>query len=282
MSCARRRYPSDLNDLQWKHIKPLVSPARSARGRRRRISIRRLLNAVFYINQTGCAWRHLPKTYPEWETVYWYYSKWVANGFLRKVHDALVRMVRVFEKRTPTPTVLIIDSQSIKCRFGSDRGLDAFKKVRGRKRNIIVDTLGFIHGLLVDSALIKDHISGYRLLDGPQAPAPLDQPLTAFLADGGYRPFDFQCAVEDRYQIWPTLRMSVSKKNNRDTKVIYESNLKPQRWIVERTFAWLNNYRRLSHDYERTAKSSEGMIYLAMMQLMLRRLTRPRPYKRWK
>ena len=233
MSCARRSYPSDLNDLQWQRIKKFI-PLPSHRGRPRGIVLRRVVNAMFYVNRTGCAWRYLPASFPPWQTVYWYYSRWSENGVLRRIHDALVGDVRVQAQKDPAPSALIIDSQSIKCRFGERRGFDAFKKVRGRKRNIVVDTLGLIHGLRVDGANIKDHSSGAELLRSGTVQSSVIQakPLKMFMADGGYKAHEFQNEVQKQFQIWPTLKSGVGKRNNRHVRVLTESNLKPTRWVV--------------------------------------------------
>jgi putative transposase len=285
-----RGYPSDLSDKQWKLIRGLI-PNASTGGRPRTTDVRKVLNAILYLTRSGCAWRYLPEDFPPWQTVYWYFNRWATGGVLRKIHDHLVRCVRVFEKRSPIPSVLIIDSQSSKAQWGEQRGWDGFKKVRGRKRSILVDTLGLIHGVRVDSANIKDFTSGAQMLDGDHCRlSPQTTQLAAFYADGGYKAHDFQNALYRRFKVWPTLK--VSKKEDVCTyrgnhkwsylRRVQESNLKPVRWRVERTFGWFNGYRRLSRDYEKKTSVSETMIHLSMILLMLRRLTRPKEaYFRW-
>src|SRR5262249_2521446 len=134
-------------------------------GRPRTTDVREVLNAILYLTRSGCAWRYLPRDFPPWQTVYLYYVRWSAEGVLKGIHDYLVCCVRISENRSPVPSVLIVDSQSSKAQWGEQRGYDGFKKVRGRKRNIFVDTLGLIHSVQVDAAGAKDYISGIQMLD---------------------------------------------------------------------------------------------------------------------
>jgi putative transposase len=280
---VEQAYPSDLTDQQWDHIKGLIPCARFG-GRPRRTDVRQVVNAVFYLNRTGCAWRYLPPPFPPWQTVYAYYTQWKDSGVFHKIHEQLVKSIRRLEKRSERPGLLIVDSQSAKAQWGESRGFDGFKKVRGRKRSIFVDSLGLIHSVRVDSAQLKDHTSAIKMLDpsSPYFPSLAKTPLAMFLADGGYKPHDFQNQVQKAFHIWPTFAQSAHYKDMNKSKVLTKSNLKPKRWIVERTFAWFNNYRRLSRDYEKKSSNSEGMILVAMTQLMLRRLCREsEPYSRW-
>lgn len=277
MRRVRRRYPSDLDDRQWDTIKHLI-PAARAGGRRRTTDIRETLNAIFYLNATGCPWRYLPENYPPWQTVYDYYRRWSSENVLEKIHEFLVMRVRLQEGREQGPSTLIVDSQSVKCHFGEHRGVDGFKKIRGRKRSIFVDTLGLVHSACVSSAGEKDHVPALKVISLKNQ----YRPLRAFYADGAYKPHDFQNIVKKHFSVWPTIRQTVTTRDVKDNKVIVESNLKPVRWVVERTFAWMGRYRRLNNDYERLSKHSEAMIYVAMTQLMLNRLGRKKEgYKRW-
>jgi putative transposase len=278
MSRARRLYPSDLDDEQWQHIERLL-PRASARGegRRRTTSLRRVFDAIFYINRTGCAWRYLPTEFPPWQTVYAYYRAWLRKGLLRRVHDALVRMVREHAGKKAEPSTLMVDSQSIKAHWGDHRGFDGFKKVIGRKRSIFVDTLGLIHGVRSDAASLGEYKAACTMVE--RLP---DYNLKALYADAGYRAHDFQNAVHERFRIWPTITASTHRADGRKGKILTSSNLKPTRWIVERTFAWLNHFRRLTRDYERRVDGAQAMVLVAMIQLMLRRLTRKvGTYRRW-
>jgi putative transposase len=260
-------YPSDLTDEQWNAIKELIPNARRG-GRPRTTSIRKIINAVFYINRTGCAWRYLPINFPVWQTVYDYYRKWMRLGIWRKIHDALRTRLR------KSPSTLIIDSQSIKAAKGEDRGYDGFKGIRGRKRQILVDTLGMIHAIKVHSAGYGDMILGHLTFDDLLTRKNLKQ----IYADKGYRK-TFVENTEREFGFKPNIpKVRKTSGQGKRKKVKYKRanrklrNDTPKRWIVERTFAWFSHYRRLSKDYERSTNSSSTMIYLSMTQLILRRL----------
>ena len=236
----------------------------------------------------GCSWS-LERSFlceSQWLCValFTYYARWRDEGVLKKIHDFLVTQVRLYESKKSSASVLIIDGQSTKAHWGATRGWDGFKKVRGRKRSIFVDTLGMIHSVYVDAADRKDHISALSMLNPETShfPQSITYPLAAVLADGGYKAHDFQNLVQTRFDVWPTLTSSATKKEPNLSRTLLASNLKPTRWIVERTFGWFNHYRRLSRDYERKTNSSETMIHVAMTQLMLNRLSRPKEaYARW-
>lgn len=286
-----RGYPSDLSGQQWKLISDLIPKARTG-GRPRTTDVREVLSAIFYVNRTGCAWRYLPREFPPWQTVYMYYRQWKTLGTLKRIHDFLVAQVRVKAGRQSSPSTLIIDCQSAKAQWGEQRGYDGFKKVQGRKRTIIVDTLGLIHAVRVCTAQRRDDMPAIEMLEPshPHFPTMAQVPLKAFYADGGYRQAGFQEAVRRAFGVLPVLKFSKSQsvcyspgeKQWRYKSVVVKSNLKPVRWRVERTFAWFNSYRRLTRDYERKPSSSETMIHLGMIQIMLNRLVRPRnTYLRW-
>lgn len=277
----KAEYSSDLSDFEWQLIK-VILPSASPCGRPRRTDLREVVNAIFYLSRTGCAWRYLPRTFPPPGTVYDYFRKWRISGLWKKIHDLLVMQVRQKEGRSASPSLLMLDSQSAKAQYGDSRGYDGFKKVRGRKRQIVVDALGLIHGLKVHAANGSDRREGPNAVENC---GKLDG-ITGFIADSGYACHKFESQIYEQLKVWPTITSSKSKKichyNPKDKTCVYEnvlvtSNLKPKRWIVERTFAWFNHYRRLSRDYERDSKVSETMIYLAMTQLMLRRLSRMQP-----
>lgn len=275
-----RLYPSDLSDKQWKLICNFIPKATTTIGRPRTTEVRQVLNAVFYINRTGCAWRYLPKEYPPWPTVYDYYVRWVKFGVLRQIHDHLASLVRLKENKQALPSVVIIDSQSAKAHFGEHLGFDGFKKVRGRKRHILVDTMGLVHDLRVTSASSTDSPPAIEMLE-PSSNRLIK--LKALYVDGGYRG-GFERQVFYRFGIRPTLKKTTHVIDRHGSRSLTQSNLKPTRWIVERTFAWFNHFRRLSRDYERKIKFSESMIYLSMTQLMLTRLFKnyQQSQHRWK
>ncbi len=247
-------YPSDLTEHQWECIKGLIPDARSG-GRPRTTCVRNILNAVFYVNRTGCPWRHLPRDFPPWKTVYDYFNKWQQMYLWKKINDILVKQVRLACDKKEFPSCLIIDSQTAKAHYGGHRGYDGYKKMRGRKRQILVDTLGLIHGVHIHAADLSDTKEGRRVITEFEP----KRKVELLLADKGYRG-TFADMVFLKFGLWTSI---IGSKES--------GNLKPKRWIVERTFAWFNFFRRLSRDYERNAKNSEAMIYVSMIQLMLRR-----------
>lgn len=277
----RYSYPSDLSDQQWKLIQSYLPSSRGG-GRPRKTCIRRVANAIFYVVRTGCAWRCLPKDFPPWQTVYGYYRAWREDGILEKIHGFLVAQARISQGRDEAPSELVVDSQSVKASFGEALGYDGFKKVRGRKRSILVDTIGLIHAITIHPANSSDgHAAVLIQPDHPHRAKGLTRAIKAIYADGGYRGrFEGETLV--RFGFCPTYRRSLLKKDGKGAKSIMESNLRPKRWVVERTFGWMNNYRRLVRDYERSIESSRAMVFLGMTQLLLRRLCRaPNSYKRW-
>lgn len=277
----KAEYPSDLSDLEWQLIKDVL-PAASAFGRPRVTSLREVVNAVFYVNRTGCAWRYLPRNFPPWQTVYDYFRQWRLSGLWKQIHDSLVVFVREKEGRSKSPSLLMLDSQSAKAQYGDSRGYDGFKKVRGRKRQIVVDALGLIHSLKVHAANGAERTGGAAAVDR----CGRLEGITGFIVDSGYAGYNFEKHVHQQLKVWPTITSSKAKvvcnydpkdKTCQYKNILVASNLKPKRWIVERTFAWFNHYRRLSRDYERNSLVSETMIYVAMTQLMLRRLSKMQP-----
>jgi putative transposase len=240
--------------------------------------VREVINAIFYLNRSGCAWRYLPKGFPKWRTVYEYFKTWSELGLWEELCARLARQARVKAGRTETPSVVIVDSQSSKAHFGEERGYDGYKKVRGRKRHIMVDTLGILHGVKVSAANVGDSRDGAEVIIRKKNLLN-EKGLAAVYADGGYRsPFDLE--IFRHFKTWPTIvkgavttiKSPRAKDQGSKRKVITGSNLAPQRWVVERTIAWFNHYRRLARDFERKTSISEGMIYLAMTQMLLKRL----------
>ena len=246
----RKAYPSDLTRTQWKRLKRLL-PAAKPGGRPRSVNLRDVLDGIFYILRGGCAWRMMPHDFPPWSTCYDYFYKWRNDGTWARINDALRDRVRRRAGRETSPSMGIIDSQSVKTtERGGPHGKDAHKKVNGRKRHLMVDTLGMVVAAVVHSAGIQDR-------DGAK---PV---LKKVLADGIYVGGIAEWARELGGRIF---ELVVRPEGEKKFEVL------KWRWIVERTFAWLGRYRRLSKDYEGSEESSESWIYLAMTHLMLRRL----------
>jgi len=262
----RAAYPSDLSDAEWAALNPSLPPSVGG-GRPRTVDLRAVLNAIFYREQTGCAWRYLPHEFPPHTTVYEYFSMWRNDGTWHKVHDTLAVAVRESAGHEPQPSVGVLDSQSAKTTDvgGEQRGYDAGKKIKGRKRHILVDSLGMLMVLVVTAASVQDRDAAKLVLGTARTKMTR---LQRVWADGGYAG---QLVDWTRTECGWTLEIV---KRSDDVKGFV---VLPHRWIVERTFGWLNKCRILSKDYERRTDSSEATIYLAMTRLMLRRLTEVTP-----
>lgn len=261
-------YPTDLTDDEWDYIKSLVPAPKSGKGRRGRPSIdrRSLVNAIFYVVRSGCAWRLLPSDFGPWQTVYGYHRRWSQDWTWTFVHDTLRDYVRKTEGRKVAPTAAIIDSQSVKIADqAGERGYDAAKKVSGRKRHVAVDCLGLILAIFVTPAAIQDRQAAKSLI---QSLVSLFGRLQIIWADGGY----LGALVQWVKQLRPfgKLRLEIVARGyqTKGFKVL------PKRWIVERTFGWFYKSRRLCRDYEVRLDHSEAMIRICMIRLMLRRLAK--------
>jgi putative transposase len=255
-----KKYPSDLTDSQWNHIKDFF-PLPKRTGRPRKVEFREIVNGVLYLVFTGCQWRFLPVDYGKWQTVYYYFARWQKDGTWHRIHETLRSGLRQQTGRHKHPSAGSLDSQSVKTTsVPSSRGFDAGKKIQGRKRHLLVDTLGLMLTVIVTTASVQDRDGLKKLLrlNGVHR-----KKLRKIWVDGGYRGEVIEW-VKARFRY--CLEVVLRSDNLKGFVVL------PKRWIVERTFAWLNNHRRLSKDYERFTKTSETMVQIAMMRLMLRRL----------
>lgn len=256
----RKGYASDMKDAEWERIRPYMPPPAKT-GRPRKTCLRAVVNAIFYLLQSGCQWDMLPGDFPPWQTVYRYFRDWQADGTWERIHDALYCAVRDLEGREASPTLAMIDAQSVKTGPDArgDTGFDGGKNVKGRKRHIAVDVLGLILKADVHSAGIQDRDGAARALDKITVRFPFIQNI---IADGAYAGPIAQGNSPRPIEI---------VKRSDKTKGF---EVLPKRWIVERTFAWLGINRRLTKDCERYAKTTLTFIYTAMIKLMSRRLAR--------
>jgi putative transposase len=256
-----QQYPSDLTDAQWALVKPFI-PVYPG-GRPRKTSMRDVVDAVFYIVRTGCQWRYLPKDFPPKSTVWGYFDEWRHNGTLEDLHDTLRDRVRKQEAPGRPRRTASIDSQSVDTSSGGEaRGRDNAKNVNGRKRHIIVDSLGLLLAVVVTSAHVDDAAAAPEALQ-KLAEQPLGHVRRVF-ADSKYHNYALYAWVSDNG--WYDLQIVRRPKDAEGWVVL------PLRWTVERTFAWLTKCRRLSVDREKSILSAEAMIRLAMIHLMLNRL----------
>src|SRR3954465_15278518 len=257
-----QHYPSDVTDEQWPLIEPHLPAARPG-GRPRKTDMRDVVDAVFYILRTGCQWRYLPVDFPPKSTVWRYFDEWRHNGTLDTIHDLLRRKVRTMEKPYQPRTTASADSQSVDTTSGGEaRGRDNAKNVDGRKRHIVVDSMGLLLAVLVTAASVDDGVAATELfarLDGQ----PISRVRRMF-GDSKYHNYDLYEWVEANADYEMTI---INRPKGKKGWVKL-----PIRWTVERAFAWLGRCRRLTKDREKSVRSSESMIRLAMIQLMLNRL----------
>lgn len=261
----RQRYPTDLQNNEWAILAELM-PEPASTGRPRRHSYREIVNSIFYVLSNGIKWRAMPHDLPPWQTVYGYFRKWRQQGNWQQWHTALRVKLRIRLGRTAQASAAILDSQSIKTAEGGvSRGFDAHKRCLGRKRHILVDTLGLVLVVFVTAANVQDRDGARELLGNFYRAFFESFRLKRIWADAGYGG-----ALIAWTQMAFAWVLEIVRRDRQQTGFA----VLPKRWLVERTFSWFVRNRRLSRDYERLPQTSEAFIYIAMIRLMTRRLAK--------
>jgi putative transposase len=265
MTKSKQAYPTDLNDTEWAQIAPYL-PEPKPTGRPREIPWREIMNGMFYMVKNGCVWRALPHDLPAWQTVYYYFRLFQKSLLWEDLNTIIRAGVRVKEGREPQASAMIIDSQSAKSAEGGEKiGFDGGKLVRGRKRNLIIDTIGLVVLAKVTAANVQDIHAGKQILVELKKRTKLITRLRKIFADGGYRG-ELLKWVKDELHAEMEIVLKLGDKKG--------FQVLPKRWVVERTNAWVTRNRRMARDYERLAETSETFIYILMIRLGLRRLAR--------
>jgi len=257
-----KRYPSDLTDAEWGEVAPLLPPP-ARKGRKRSVDLREILNAIRYMVRSGCEWRMLPAHFPPWQTVYWWFRRFVRLLLFRTIHDVALMVDRDRAGRAPEPSAAILDSQTVKAPAAhGSRGFDGAKKTVGRKRHIAVDADGRLLMVGLSTGDISDSAGAQAILDALRKRWPWVKHL---FADGAYD----RRQMLDKAAFLDFVLEIVRRSDAPGFQVL------PRRWVVERTFGWLTRYRRLVRDYEARLDVSEAMIYAGMSASILRRIAHP-------
>lgn len=265
----RKPYPSDISDARWALIEPTLTAWRQARLDRRptgqpaSVELRDVFNAILYVNRTGIAWKYLPHDFPSYNTVYAYYAAWRDEGIFAQLNYELTGLARVKEGRTAEPTASVMDTQSVKTSTNvplTSQGTDAAKKIVGRKRGIVTDTLGLILAVAVTAASLSDNVIGKGLLDQTKNTYPT---ISKTWVDTGFK----NAVIEHGATLGIDVEVVSRKAETRGFHVV------KRRWVVERSLGWLMQYRRLTRDYETLPTSSRAMIHIASINNLTKRVT---------
>lgn len=261
MSHNRRQYTSEVSETEWKRMKWMLAKSKAV-GRPLELDLRMVINAIFYILVTGCQWRNLPNDYPNPNSVYYHFRKWCRDGTWQRINRAMGFLERRRVGRFARPSAGIIDSQSVKVSDqGGVRGYDGNKKINGRKRHILVDTLGNLLEVVVSTANLDERVGAKALMC--KVERQIAMRLLKIWVDQGYQG-DLDTWFDTQWHV--TLEIVGAEKGQQGFAV------QPRRWVIERTFSWFGKYRRLSKDYECDPINSEGFIYLASIRTLLRRI----------
>ena len=259
----RQRYPTDLTNEEWERVRPLL-PRPARRGRKRNVDLREILNAIRYLARAGCGWRMLPRDFPPWQTVYWWFRRFVRCLLFRTLHDVALMLDRERAGREASPSAGVIDSQTVKAPSApGGGGYDAAKKMKGRKRHIAVDTDGRLLMVNLTSADIQDAAGAEAIIGAIRQRWPW---LKHLFADGAYDRGRLASTAAYRDFVVEVVRKLEGQQGFQPL---------PRRWVVERTFGWMTRWRRLIRDYEERLDVSEAIIGVAMSSLMLRRISHP-------
>jgi transposase len=256
---ARRGYPTDVKDEEWRLIEPLL-PGAARTGRPRKTDLRAVINALRYMVRAGCEWRMLPNDFPPWETGYYWFRRLMRRMLFKTIHDLALMLDRMLAERNATPTAGVIDSQSVKASAANKRGYDAFKKVKGRKRHIAVDTDGRLLAVNLTPADVADSAGAMLVLEALKREWPEVKHL---FGDAAY---DHRKLMDKASFLDFTVEVARRLQGQHGFAV------QPRRWVVERTFAWLLRWRRLVRDYEQRIDVSQNMIYIAMGAMLMHRM----------